>query len=196
MRSSAARLLIAAALPLALGSVLSSCARTVDTFKPRIVISSPDGGGVSRQRNFTVQGYALDDIGVTRLSVDGKAIPIPANSRKIANFQFKTVVQGSKGQFTIKATDAAGNESTLVLPISVDAVNPAIKVAQFERSGNQIRVSGVATDNTRVVQIIVDGNRLNITPGPRVQFYAETSGVYADVQAIDAAGNSTIFRAR
>lgn len=196
MRSPAARLLIVAALPLALGSVLSSCARTVDTFKPRIVISSPDGGGVSRQRNFTVQGYALDDIGVTRLSVDGKAIPIPANSRKIANFQFKTVVQGSKGQFTIKATDAAGNESTLVLPISVDAVNPVIKVGQFERSGNQIRVSGVATDNTRVVQVIVDGNRLNITPGPRVQFYAETSGIYADVQAIDAAGNSITFRAR
>ncbi|WP_019008275.1 hypothetical protein [Deinococcus aquatilis] len=196
MRSLAARLLIASALPAALGMSLSSCARTVDTFKPRIVISSPDGGGVSRQRSFTVQGYALDDVGVTRLTVDGKAIAIPSSSRKIANFQFKTLVQGSKGQYTIKATDAAGNESTLVLPISVDAVNPVIKVTQVEKSGNIVRVSGVATDNTRVVQVIVDGNRLNITPGPSVQFYAETTGIYADVQAIDAAGNISKVRAR
>ncbi|MDB5044324.1 MAG: hypothetical protein JWQ08_374 [Deinococcus sp.] len=196
MRSLAARLLIAAALPVALGMSLGSCARTVDTFKPRIVISSPDGGGVSRERSFTVQGYALDDVGVTRLTVDGQAIPIPVGSRKIANFQFKTLVQGSKGKYTIKATDAAGNESTLVLPISVDAVNPVIKVTQVEKAGNVVRVSGVATDNTRVVQVIDVGNRLKIKPGTSVQFNAEPTGIYADVQAIDAAGNSSKLRAR
>ncbi|MBB5232706.1 hypothetical protein [Deinococcus budaensis] len=179
-----------------LGALLGGCARTADTFKPRIVVTSPDGGGVGRARDFTVKGYALDDQGVTRITVDGKAIPIQPGSRKIANFTFQTRVQGARGEVTIGALDAAGNKSVLVLPVTVDAAPPTLRVTRFERSGNVIRVTGVATDNNRVVQVLVDGNRLNITSGSRVDFYAETSGIYADLQAIDGAGNVTRLRAQ
>lgn len=179
-----------------LGALLSGCARTADTFKPRIVVTSPDGGGVGRARSFTVKGYALDDQGVTRVTVDGKAIPIQPGSRKIANFTFQTQVQGTRGEVTIGALDAAGNKSVLVLPVTVDAAPPTIRVTRFERSGNVVRVTGVATDSNRVAQVLVDGNRLNITSGSRVDFYAETSGVYADLQAIDAAGNVARLRAQ
>lgn len=186
-----------AALALALlAPALGGCARTADTFKPRIVITSPDGGGSGQARGFTVKGYVLDDQGVARVTVDGRAIPVRAGSRKIAYFEFKTQLQGSRGEYTIGALDAAGNKSLLVLPVAVDSAPPTVNVTRFERVGNLVRVTGVAADNNRVAQILVDGNRLNITPGSRVDFYAETSGVYADLQVIDGAGNVTRLRAQ
>ncbi|CAM4076698.1 hypothetical protein [Deinococcus frigens] len=191
----------AAALLPALGPILGllllgGCARTTDTFKPRISISSTTGGSVSREKSFLVDGYALDDTGVTQITVDGKPIPILPGSRKLARFRFKTLIEGSQGKYTIKARDAAGNEATLVLPISVDTVKPTIEVTRFEKSGNAIRVSGVASDNTGVAQVLVDGNRLNITPGQRVEFFAESTGIWADITVIDTAGNQATLRAR
>lgn len=176
--------------------LLGGCARTVDTFKPRIVVTSPDGGGVSRARSFTVQGYVLDDQGVKQITVNGESVPIKPGSRKIANFAYQTQLGQARSEYTIEARDRAGNESRLVLPVAVDGTPPTVKVTRFERERNVIRVTGVATDNNRVTQVIVDGNRLNITPGTRVDFYAETTGVYADIQVIDGAGNVTKARAQ
>lgn len=184
-------LLLLAALPL-----LGSCNRTVDTFKPRITITSAGGEGVSREKSFVIDGYAIDDTGVTQVTVDGKAIPILPGSRKLAHFQFKTLIQGEKGEYTITASDAAGHKTILKLPVSVDPTPPVIRVTRFEKSGNQIRVAGVVSDNNRVAQVLVDGNRLNITPGQKVDFYAETTGIWADIEAHDAAGNKTTLRAR
>lgn len=187
----------AAALLPALGLLLlSGCARTTDTFKPRISISDTTGGGISREKSFLVEGYALDDTGVTQITVDGEPIPILPGSRKLARFEFRTLIEGSQGRYTIAARDAAGNESTLVLPISVDTVKPTIQVTRFEKTGNAIRVTGVAGDEGGVSQVLVDGNRLNITPGPRVEFFAETTGIWADITVIDSAGNQATFRAR
>lgn len=183
-------------IALALAAFLSGCSRTTDNFAPRIVISSPSDGGMSPSKTPTVKGYALDDTGVTKITVNGKSIPIQAGSRKIANFQFATQVSGPKSVYEIAAYDAAGNESTLSLPITVDAEKPQINLKAFERAGRVIRVSGVATDNVQVSQILVDGNRLNITPAKRVEFYAETTGIYADIEVYDAAGNKTNIRAQ
>lgn len=178
---------------LALG--LSGCARTTDTFKPRISVNNADGAA-SQARSFVVDGYALDDTGVTQITVDGQPLPILPGSRKLARFQFKTLIQGDKGQYTIVARDAAGNKSTLVLPVTVDPTKPTIRVTRFEKAGRVIRVTGVASDNSRVTQVAVDGNRLNITPGAKVEFYAETTGIWADIEAVDAAGNRATLRAR
>ncbi len=180
----------------ALAALLSGCSRTTDTFAPRIVISSPSDGGMSPSKTPTVRGYALDDTGVTRITVNGKSIPIQTGSRKIANFQFSAQVSGASTVYELVAYDAAGNKSRLSLPITVDAQKPAINLKAFERSGRVIRVSGIATDNVQVAQVLVDGNRLNITPGKRVEFYAETSGIYADIEVYDAAGNRSFVRAQ
>ncbi|MFC3835144.1 MULTISPECIES: hypothetical protein [Deinococcus] len=187
--------LSAGAVAVGLASSLGSCARTTDTFKPRITISNADGAA-SRARSFVVDGYVLDDTGVTQITVDGTPIPILPGSRKLARFQFKTLIQGSTGKYTITAQDAAGNRSTVILPVTVDAQRPAISVTRFERSGTLIRVTGTARDNTRVVQMLVDGNQINITPGREVEFYAETTGIWADLEAVDAAGNRVTLRAR
>lgn len=181
---------------LLLASLLGGCTRTADTFKPRIVITSPDGGGVSRARSFTVKGYALDDQGVAQLTVNGQTVPIQPGSRKIARFEFQTQITGGRSEYTLGARDAAGNKSTLVLPVAVDGTPPTVKVTRFERERNLVRVTGVATDNNRVVEVSVDGKRLNVAPGTQVDFYAETSGVYADITVTDGAGNVTKLRAR
>lgn len=177
--------------------LLGSCNRTADTFKPRLTISSDTGGsGVSREKTLTVDGYALDDTGVVAITVDGKAVPMQPGSRKLARFRFTADLHGGKRQYTVVARDAAGNADTLVLPITVDSAPPSVTMGRFERSGNTVRVSGVAADNNEVREVTVDGNRLNITPGRRVEFYAETTGIYADIQVTDAAGNVTSKRAQ
>lgn len=181
---------------LLLAPLLGGCARTADTFAPRIMVTSPDGGGVSRARSFTIRGYAFDDQGVTQITVNGRPIPIQPGSRKIARFEFTTQVAGGRGQYTIGARDAAGNRSTFVLPVTVDGTPPVIQVTRVERDRNAVRVTGVATDDNRVAEVSVDGKRLNVTPGTRVDFYAETTGVYADITVTDGAGNVAKLRAQ
>ena len=176
--------------------LLASCAARTDTFKPRIVVTAPDGGGASTSRSFVVSGYVLDDQGVKSLAVQGTDVPLQAPGEKIQPFSFRTLIQGASASYSIEATDTSGNVAKLVLPVRVDTVKPKINVTRMERDGQIIRVSGVATDDQKVAQVIVDGNRLNITPGPRVEFYAETNGQYADIQVRDGAGNTVKLRAQ
>lgn len=179
-----------------LALVLSSCSRTTDNFAPRIFITSPSETGVSQSRTPLVQGYVMDDTGVTRIMVDDKATPILPGSDKIARFKFQAQVKGESSKYTLKAYDAAGHESVLTVPVTVDNTKPQISVKTFERRGRSIRVTGIVTDDIQVAEVIVDGNRLNITPGKRVEFYAETTGIYADIEAYDAAGNKVNVRAQ
>ena len=177
--------------------LLSACSRTTDNFAPRIFITSPSGGGVSQSRTPTIKGYVLDDTGVKSITVNGKPVALQSGTSKIANFQFQAQVQGSSSTYKIAARDESGHETTLDLPVSVDAARPVLSIKSFTRFGrNGIRVNGVATDNIQVAQVIVDGNRLNITPGKRVEFMAETTGIYADVEVYDLAGNKTFVRAQ
>lgn len=174
---------------------LSGCARTTDNFTPRIVVGGSEGGTVAQSAQAAVRGYVLDDTGVQQITVDGKPVQIEG-SAKIAHFTFQPQAKTGKAQYTIKATDAAGHTGVLAVNVIVDATPPQLKVTSFTRSRNLIRVAGVATDNNRVAQIMIDGNRLNISPGQKVEFYAETTGIYADLEAFDAAGNKTKVRAQ
>lgn len=192
MHFACSRLLTAVLAP----ALLVGCARSTDNFTPRIVISGSEGGALAQSAETAVRGYALDDVGVTEIRVDGQRVAIEPGSRKIANFQFQPQPKTGKAQHVVTAKDAAGHEGKVTITVTVDATRPQIQVTSYTRVRNVIRLSGVATDNNRVTQILVDGNRLNITPGPRVEFYAETSGIYADLEVIDAAGNVAKRRAQ
>lgn len=181
-------------LPLALLPLLAGCTRTVDQFKPQIVITSPAGGAVSAGKNVTLKGYVLDDRSVATLKVQGRNVPIKGG--RIAPFSYQVNISGKDSLLTLEAADAAGNLSRLQLPLTVDNQPPKITVTKLERQGKTIRVSGTVTDNTSITQVTVDGAALNIAPGSSTDFYAETTGVYADIQAKDGAGNVANLRAR
>ncbi|GAA4003378.1 hypothetical protein GCM10022631_12810 [Deinococcus rubellus] len=183
--------LLLAALPL----LLIGCAREVDQFKPHIIIISPEGGAISANKSFTLKGYVLDDRAVALLLVQGEKVPIKAGS-KIAPFTYQTSLKGNASTLSLVALDSSGNKTTLDLPLRIDTTPPVIRVTSLERDGKVIRVSGVVTDNASVAQVSVDGSVINTTPGTSTEFYAETSGEYADIQAKDGAGNVTNLRAR
>lgn len=172
-------------LPLGLGS----CARQNDTFQPRIVVTSPEGGGVAKAENLYLKGYVMDDRGAIQLTINGQSVPLDSGSPKIKYFSYQPQVKGNQNSFTFKARDRAGNESTLTMDLDLDPQVPTVKITSFERFGNTIRVAGVATDNDRVAEVLVDGRRLNIAVGQKVTFYAETQGIYADITVLDRAGN-------
>lgn len=176
--------------------LLPSCERNIDHFPPRIVITHPEGRGASQTRSLIVKGYVLDDVGISKITVDGQPVQIKPGSRKIARFEFQATIEGQKDEFKIRAVDQSGHESTLPLPVSIDKIKPKLSLKSFERVGNTVRVSGVATDNLMVSQILIDGGRLNIKPGKRVEFFAETKGVYADVKVLDSALNAVMIRAK
>ncbi len=190
------RLLPLSLLPALLPALLlAGCARTVDQFKPQIVITTPQGGAVSVKKNVVLKGYVLDDRGVASFKVQGRAVPVKGKTR-ISYFTYQTNISDKETIITLEAADNAGNVSKLRVPIVVDSQPPKITVTKLEKEKKTIRVSGVVTDNTSVIHVSVDGNVLNIAPGPSTDFYAETTGNYADIIAKDGAGNTATLRAR
>ena len=175
---------------------LCGCGGKPDTFKPRIVITVPDGGGVSVTRNFLVSGYVLADRGMKSISVQGLDLPMRRNGIKIQAFTFRTVISGSAATYTIRATDISGNVSTRILPIQVDTAKPSFRSVKVEHAGSVIQVTGTVSDNQMVSQVLANGNRLNITPGVQVEFFVEAPGPWIDLQAKDEAGNTVHLRAQ
>ena len=175
---------------------LCGCGGKPDTFRPRIVITVPDGGGASITRNFLISGYVLTDRGVKSVSVQGVNLPVQKNGTKIQAFTFRTAISGAAASYTIRATDVSGNVSTRLLPVRVDTVKPRFQSVKVEHSGTTLRVTGIASDDQRVSQVLANGNRLNITPGLQVEFFVEAPGPQIDLQVIDAAGNTAHFRAQ
>jgi len=177
-----------ACLPLVI--ILTGCAREVDTFRPRIIVTQPEAGSVSRQTNTIVRGYVMDDTAVSEVLVNGVRVPT-RGSRKIVSFAFRTSVAGNRADYVIEARDTSGHTAKLNLPLRYDGTPPKLEITKFEREGNTMRVTGTATDDTKVASITVDGGRLGVGSGQRVPFYAEATGVWVDIVVKDAAGNTT-----
>ena len=184
-------------LALLLPGVLAGCARQESSFRPHIIITQPEAGAVSRRAQIVVRGYVLDDGAVTRVRVNGTDLPLRAGSPKIRPFQFNASAgSGGSGDYLIEATDRGGLTSTLKLPIRYDATPPKLDISKIERDGAKLRLTGLATDDTKVVSVAVDGSKLSVPPGRRVPFYAEASGASVAVVVTDAAGNTTKRRVR
>ena len=175
---------------------LGGCARQDDTFRPHIIITQPEAGSVSRQNSSVVRGYAIDDQAIAGLSVNGTALKLPTGRRKIVPFAFKASATSNRADYTIEATDNAGERAKLTLPLRYDPNPPSIEITKVERDGGALRVTGVASDDVKVASVTVDGSKLSVSPGRQVPFYAEASGDAVDVTVMDAAGNTTVKRVR
>ena len=179
-----------AALALTGAALLGGCAREADTFQPLIMITSPKDGGITSAKDLHIKGYILDDTRPLQLTINGEVVPLTAGEDdiKIKFFSYQPAA-GSENTFELQAKDAAGNISNMTLNVNVDAEAPVLNITSFEQFGKTIRVTGTATDNDRVEEVLIDGRRINITQGQKVTFYAETQGIWADLTVRDRAGN-------
>lgn len=173
---------------------LVSCSRTVDNFAPRISITSPEGGA-SKTKVAVIAGYAMDDTGITKLTLNDKPLQRTGGTDKIAYFKINTDLTAGKGQYIIKAYDREGHVGTSTLNLKVDSQKPTLSIKSFERGrGGVLRVTGVATDNVQVAAVLIDGKPATISPQKRVNFQGQTTGLYADIEVRDSAGNKATLR--
>jgi hypothetical protein len=183
-------------LPLASLLLLGGCARQADEFPPKVMITEPAAGAFSRTTSTVVRGYALDDHGIAAIRVNGTPLGLSGGSRKIVPFAFRTSVNANRANYEIQVTDTSGLSTKAELPLRFDPNPPKIDVSKVERDGDTLRISGVATDDSRVASVVVDGSRLGVAPGQKVPFYAEATGASVEVVVTDAAGNTARQRVR
>ncbi|AFZ66025.1 hypothetical protein [Deinococcus peraridilitoris] len=175
-------------------AMLGSCARQTDAFQPRIIITEPAAGSVSRQNSTVVRGYAMDDRAIAQIRVNGQPLTLREGSRKIVPFAFRTSTTSNRADYSIEAVDEGGLSTKIALPLRYDPNPPKLEITKFEREGETLRVSGVATDDVKVTSISVDGSKLGLGASRRVPFFAESTGKFMDIVVTDAAGNKVSRR--
>jgi hypothetical protein len=182
-------------------ALFAACARERDTFNPQIVITDPVGGVVTKDKQLTVRGYAWDDRGVEHLFVTGASTPVdllaePAFSKergkKVVPFEFLASAKATgKVAYALRAVDLEGREGRRELELTVDTTPPKL---QFRLEGRErtVAVVGKASDNQKVVQVLVNGEPANVPPGSEVDFYVEVRrSARITIVAQDGAGNTT-----
>lgn len=191
-------------LPLGLMLLLAGCLSRPDSLAPVVTITSPPAGTVQRAEGLTVRGYALDDDGIQSLRVRGSEFldsPIYASERgnKLIEFSFTVQeVSGGQQEYRIEVTDGSGRTSTLDYLIQIDEEPPVITIESVEPvPGNQLRVSGVVSDNNAVARILVNDEELVFAPTEQRRFTMTTlqTGGAVRVVAYDQAGNRAAVEA-
>ncbi len=160
---------------------------TRDTTVPTIAISEPGDGAFTKNTEATVTG-TYNDATATTITVNGTAATLSGSA-------FSAVVAVAEGPntLTIKATDAAGNNSEVTRSIIRDTVLPEVLVEQpyegsFTNSDN-VTVTGTIAD-TNTVSVTVNGVTSAIANGRFTITVPLNPGANVlNVLAIDAANN-------
>ena len=180
---------------------LAGCARNRDNFNPQIVIVDPPAGAVRQTERFEVRGYALDDRGIRHLYILGRDGPVdllrdgsplaPQRGQKLVRFSFPAISSSSGSvAYQVRAVDVNGRETQRELHLVVDREAPKLTIDTFEGQADTVTIAGRAGDNVKVARVLVNGQPLNISPGPKVDFYAETPRTrIVTVIVLDGAGN-------
>lgn len=181
-----------------LGLILSACARP-DTLPPQVGLVEPAGSGVAPGRNILAAGYAFDPSGVEEVWVNGQPVlPDKERGKRLVRFRFRLQAPASgRVEVRLQAQDGAGNRGGRVIPLTLDAAPPRIRVDRVEREGSLYRVSGQVEDNVGVVRVALKVGEqytpLSLPQGPSVPFWVEAPAG-ASLIAVDAAGNRTARR--
>lgn len=182
-----------------LGAALSGCAGRGDALAPVVTITEPRSGTVRPGGDLQVVGYAMDDTGVRSLRVDGTEIlDAPGyegeRDKKLVNFGFRPrQVREGLWRSEIVVTDGSGQRTALTFPLEIDGTPPTVTLTGVEQLGEgRTRVSGVATDNDLVSEVVASGTPLSFTPAAQYAFTFETDADIV-VTVRDEAGNETVF---
>jgi RHS repeat-associated protein len=112
---------------------------TVDTLAPTITISTPSNGTLTNQANLNVVGRLSE---MASLTLDGQTVSIGAD----LTFTQSVTLQEGLNQFTLVATDRAGNVGTMSVRVTLDTVPPPAPAQTQVSVGNvtngRVTVSG------------------------------------------------------
>ena len=192
------RLFVAAILGIA---TLTGCAGRGDALAPVITITEPQGSSVRAESDLQIVGYAMDDVGVQSIRVDGtnEILDAPGyageRGKKLINFGFRPrQVREGLWRSEIVVTDVDGRTTALSFPLEIDGTPPTVTLTGVEGLGSgQSRVSGIASDNDMVSKISAGGIVRSFTPARQVSFAFEVTGDI-EITVTDQAGNVTVFR--
>jgi hypothetical protein len=161
-----------------------------DTNAPAISIERPTDGAVTNLTQFEVLGV-ITDATVTTVTVNNVSATLTDNS-------FSAVVAISEGPnvLTVRATDAAGNQTEVTSTVTRDTVAPTLTinapVDAFVTNKNIVTVSGSTVDATLVT---VTANDTALTPGANGAFSDSLPLPAGNTEiqfiATDAAGNQS-----
>lgn len=179
---------------------LSSCTGRGDALAPVVTVTEPQSTTVKAESDLQIVGYALDDVGVASILVDGTEIldaPGYAGERgkKLINFGFRPrQVREGLWRSEINVTDVDGRKTSLSFPLEIDGTPPTVTLTGVEGlADGRTRVSGVARDNDLVGKITSEGVARSFTPAAQVSFTFETDSDI-EITVTDQAGNVTVFR--
>ena len=133
------------------GGLSTDSSRTVikDTQAPLLTVTAPFDGQVTNQASVIVSGTVSD---ATPVTVNVNGIPLPVDGAGV----FAGVAPLTEGVnvLTIAATDAAGNQSTVLRMVTRDTQDPVIAWAEpadgATVSTTAVEISGTVTDATAV----------------------------------------------
>jgi hypothetical protein len=182
-------------------SLLSACSRELDQFAPQIVIVRPKSD-ITPNSSVIVEGYAWDDKGIIKLTVNGKTDLLAKGElsnqygRKIVRFKFPAKdLEGNALKYELRAVDASRNAGTRTISVTVDTKKPSIEIQGIESQLDAVVVRGQATDNRKVQTVFINGEPMNVSPGSEVQFYRvvrRSRATTISVRAVDGVGNEAV----
>ncbi|WP_409303149.1 S8 family serine peptidase [Peribacillus sp. SCS-155] len=149
----------------------------LDTTIPEIHIQSPEILSVSSMSSVTIAGYVVEPSGVKEFTVDGKAVPLTYDSVN-KRYTFSTTKTFTDGVHSIivKATDNAGNSTSINRRVIVDSKAPTLTISGLPKkntvsaTGDNPKVSVTVADNFDEIRLYLDGSEI---------FYNEFKEPYA-----------------
>ena len=180
------------------GSRLTICGMATDSLAPRLTITAPVPGFITRQSTVDAVGIVVEQTAVT-ITVNGQPASVTPGTAGQTSFTAR-VPLAAEGPNTLafRAVDAAGNRTDSTRTVIRDTQAPVVTLNSLPdsatvRADSAVTVSGTITDLTKVTAN-VNGQPLAIDSvthafSQRITLSSGTN--FVTVTATDAAGNAT-----
>jgi hypothetical protein len=155
-----------------------------DMTAPALTVDLPLEDGVVRAEAATLAGTAVDDAGVTGLTVNG--VPARLNG---STWDATITIAPGRQVVTVVARDIEGRTATVVRRVIGDAAAPRLKVRRPVRRAGRVQIRGTVSDDTGVATVRVAGRRVGVSR--RGAFFAAVRKVRrrrVTVEVTDRAG--------
>lgn len=172
---------------------LAAFVATQDITPPTVTVSPADGIATNNAA-LTISGAATDANGIKSVTINGTAITV---SQADGSFYKNFTLSAGTNNYTIIATDKAGNQTTATRSVMYDLTPPTLTVSPESgtlTSTATPTVSGTVTDVSGIQSIAVNGIAATVNPvdGSFAQAINVVAGANTfTVIATDKAGNQT-----